>query len=621
MKVRIQSDLFRGIELKTVYKVYRLLGLHLQSYWKWFSLAYSALLASVIMNLFKPWPLKLILDHILLNKPMSRAMTFLNGLAGDDKLVLLGLLSFGIVLVFFLEGIFSFIRKYYMVRAGENTVNDIRQEVFGHLQMLGRGKYGSGDSVVRLTSDIQTLNLLLTQYLQNLATFFLTFLSIAVTLFLLDWRLTLLALVVVPPLYLMSLYFSPKVGNLARKKKEKESEVASLVQETLTSKEVVQAFVREDQEARRFADQANESLRATLGSAKVSKGFERTVQVTIAVGTALVVYFGARRVLAGQITPGDLIVFAAYLRDLYKPVGEFSSWMMDFASGLVSGERIAEMLETGLSVIDAPDAVEAPPFRGEVVFEHVTFGYEPGEPVLQDLSFSVNPGQTVALIGSSGTGKSTVVNLLLRFYDPWEGRILIDGQDIRRYRFKSLREQISVVLQETLLFRRTIRENIAYGKPEPKDEEIEEAAKAAQAHNFIVRLPKGYETFLTERGANLSGGERQRIALARSILKNAPIFVSDEPSTGLDVETEAKLNATLNRLMKGKTSFVVAHHFSTVMKADLILMIDEGRIIEQGTHNQLLAGSERYRQLYDFQRLALPAKTEDDFEGEYGSIP
>ena len=621
MKVQKGIHLFRGIELKSVYQVYRLLGPHSRSYLKWFLLAYSALFASVMMNLLKPWPLKLILDHILLSKPLSRMMTPLNSLAGNDKLVLLAFLSLGIVVIFFLEGLFSFIRKYYLVRAGESTVNDIRQEVFAHLQMLGRGKYGSGDSVVRLTSDIQTLNLLLTQYLQNLVTFLFTFLSIVVTLFFLDWRLTLLALVVVPPLYLMSLYFSPKVGDLARKKKEKESEVASLVEETLASKEVVQAFVREDQEKRRFAEESNESLRATLGSARVSKGFERTVQVTIAAGTALVVYFGARRVLAGQITPGDLIVFTAYLGNLYKPVGELSSWIMDFATALVSGERIAEILESEVSMADAPDAVEAPPFRGEVVFEHVTFGYEPGEPVLRGLSFSVKPGQTVALIGSSGTGKSTVVNLLLRFYDPWEGRILIDGQDIRRYKFKSLREQISVVLQETLLFRRSIRENIAYGKPKATTEEIKKSAKAAQAHDFIMRLPKGYDTFLKDRGANLSGGERQRIALARSILKDAPIFVFDEPLTGVDAETESRLDGILNRLMKGKTSFIIAHHFSTIMKANLILMIQEGRIIEQGSHDQLLAESEQYRQLYNLQRLEPPRKAERNFKGEYSSIP
>jgi ABC-type multidrug transport system fused ATPase/permease subunit len=276
----------------------------------------------------------------------------------------------------------------------------------------------------------------------------------------------------------------------------------------------------------------------------------------------------------------------------------------------VSGGRVAEILDTKVSVAEAPDAREAPPFRGEVIFEGVTFGYVPGEPVLQDLSFKAHPGAMLALIGSSGTGKSTVVNLLLRFHDPWRGKILIDGQDIRRYTFKSLREQISVVLQEPLLFPRTIRENIAYGNPEASFEDLAVAAKAAQAHDFIMRLPDGYDTSLSEGGANLSGGQRQRIALARAILKKAPLFILDEPVTGLDALTEAELNKTLNRLMEGKTSFIIAHRFSTVMNADLILMIEEGRIVEKGTHEELLAGNDRYRQLYDLQ-IPAPSGQED----------
>ena len=256
----------------------------------------------------------------------------------------------------------------------------------------------------------------------------------------------------------------------------------------------------------------------------------------IALGTAIVVYLGARGVLAGHITPGDLLVFISYLRDLYKPVGGLSELMIDFSGSLVGGERVAEILETEVKVTDAPDAVDAPPFRGEVIFENVTFAYDPGIPVLQNLSFKASPGERVALIGSSGTGKSTIVNLLLRFYDPAEGGILIDGQDIRCYTLKSLREQISVVLQEPVLFHRTVRENIAYGKPEASFEEIVNAAKMAQAHDFIVRLSHGYDTLVSGGGTNLSGGQRQRMALARAILKNAPIFILDEPTSGLDAE-------------------------------------------------------------------------------------
>ncbi len=594
-------------ELRGVYRVYRVLFPQLKTYWKLFSMAYAALIAATIMNLLKPWPLKFIFDYILLDKPMPQRIMFLSSLAGHEKPALLALLCAGIVVIFFLEGLFTFIRKYFIAGAGERAVNDIRQQVFGHLQMIESGTGRSADFVVRLTSDIDSLKLLVTQHIQTLVNYCLTFIGIGVTMFLLDWQLTAAALAVAPPLYLISLYFSGQVARLTRKKREKESGVALLVQETVTSKEVVQAFAREEQEKKRFAVETGESLEATLEATRVSKGFGRMVEVITAIGTAMVVYVGARRALAGYITPGALIVFVSYLRDLYKPVGGFSELMIDFSGSLVCAERVADLLETRVSVADAPDAIDAPPFKGEVAFENVTFGYVPGEQVLQDLSFRARAGERVALIGSSGTGKSTVVNLLLRFYDPWRGRILIDGADIRRYTLKSLREQISVVLQEPLLFRRTIRENIAYGKPEASLEEITAAAKAAQAHDFIMRIPGGYETLLQEGGANLSGGQRQRIALCRAILKNAPILVFDEPVTGLDAETEAKLNETLNLLLKEKTVFIIAHRFSTIMRADLILMVEEGRIAEQGTHEQLLAKSDRYRKLYDLQ------KTESDY--------
>lgn len=586
-----------------VYRLYRVFYPHLKKYRKWFALAYLALFAAALMNLLKPWPLKFIFDYILLDKPMPRRSMFLDSVAGHDKLTLLAILCSAIVAIFLIEGLLTFARKYIMGGTGERAINDIRQHVFGHLQALEYRAERSADLVVRLTSDMDSLKLVLTQHIQTLVTFLVTFTGISVTMLLMDWQLTLLALAVAPPLYLLSLYFSVKVAALTRKKRARESDVASLVQETVTSKEVVQAFAQEGREKQRFAEESEESLDAALEKMRVSKGFGRAVEIITAVGTALVVYFGARKALAGQITPGDLIVFISYLRDLYKPVGGFSELIVDFSGSLVCGQRVAEILETKSKIEDAPDAVDAPPFGGEVVFENVTFGYEPHTPVLQELSFSTRPGELIALIGSSGTGKSTIVNLLLRFYDVWTGHILLDGRDIRRYTLKSLREQISVVLQEPLLFHRTVRENIAYGKPEASLEEIVNAAKAAQAHDFIMRLSNGYESVLSMGGTNLSGGQRQRIALARAILKEAPIFILDEPTSGLDAETEAKLNETLNGLMKGKTSFVIAHRFSTIMKADLILMIDEGRIVEQGTHEQLLAKSESYRRLYSLQML------------------
>jgi ATP-binding cassette subfamily B protein len=591
-----------GFRLREAGRVYRSFGPDVKRYGRRFSLAYLALFAATVMNLLKPWPLKMIFDYVLLDKPVPPRIKFITSAAGADKLNLLAGLCVAIIVIFCLEGLFTFARKYFMASGGERAINDIRQRVFGHLQMLEQVTERSADLVVRLTSDIDSLKLLLTRHIQTFVNYFFTFAGIGITMVLMDWRLTLSALVVAPPLYLISVHSSAKVAELTREKRAKESEVASLVQETVTSKDVVRAFAREEQEKRRFAEESEESLDAALERVRVSKGFGRTVEVIIAVGTAIVVYLGARRVLAGYITPGDLIVFISYLRDLYKPVGGLSQLMIDFSTSLVCGERVAEILDTKIKVADAADAVDAPPFHGTVIFENVAFAYEEGPPVLTDLSFRANPGETVALIGSSGTGKSTIVNLLLRFHDPSKGRILIDGGDIRGYTLKSLRQQISVVLQEPVLFHRTIRENIAYGDPEADFEEIVKAAKAAQAHDFIMRLPDGYDTFVREGGVNLSGGERQRIVLARAVVKNAPIFILDEPVTGLDAATEARLNETLTVLMEGKTSFIIAHRFSTIRRADLILMIEEGRIAEQGKHEQLLAGSSRYRQLYDLQR-------------------
>ncbi len=599
------SKFIDSISWRDFVRVLKLLAPHLRKHRKLFIPAYASLIAAMIMNLLKPWPLKLVLDYVILNEAMPDRIKFLDDVVNNDKLVLLTTLCACIVVIFALEGFFTFARKYFITGIGERTINDLRQQVYGHLQLLENGAGRSADFVVRLTSDIDSLKQLLIQLIQTPVGYFLTFAGIGITMFLLDRPLTILAFAVAPPLYVISLYFSVKIAMFTRRKRDKESAVASLVQETMASKEAVQAFVREDQEIKRFAEESTESMDASLEKTKASKAFGRVVEVIIAIGTALVVYLGARRALAGYITPGDLIIFISYLRDLYKPVGTLAESITDFSSSLVSGKRVAELLETKISVQEAPDAIEAPSFMGEITFEDVTFGYTPDKPVLQDLSFKVLPGQLVILIGSSGTGKTTIVNLVLRFYDPWKGRILIDGVDIRRYTITSLREQISVVLQEPLLFHRTVLENIAYGKPDATFPEIVDAAKASQAHYFISKLPRGYDTYVRNGGSNLSAGQRQRIALARAILKNTQIFIFDEPVSGLDIETEAELIKALERLMHGKTGFVIAHRFSTVSKADLILMIDEGKIVVKGTHAELLKNSERYRQLYELQSLQL----------------
>ena len=589
---------------RTIGKVYSCFGCHLKTYWKVFLLAYVGLLGTVLIQVIQPWPLKSIFDFVLLEKPKPGPIAYLSALLKDNKFSLLTVLCISTVLLVVLESLLSYINKYFTAAAGHRLTNDIRLRIFEHLQILSQSFHNSkrsGDLIVRLTSDITALKKLLIDTLQDLVEYCFISLSILGTMLWMDWQLTLVALAVSPLLYFLSFRFSEKMERVSQKKRSKESEVASIVQETMSSMPVVKAFTQEKEEGRRFAKESDASLKADLKKAKLTGTYRRAVNIVMAFGSALVVWYGARRALAGQITPGDLIVFTAYLKSLYKPIGGFADLLMEFANSIVSGARIAELLEADTTVQDSPDATVAPPFKGAVAFEKVTFGYEEGKPVLQDLSFAVKPGQMVALVGSSGTGKSTIVNLLLRFYDPWEGRILIDGEDIRRFHVKSVRRQMSVVLQESVLFRRTIRENIAYGKANASLDEIVASAKAAQAHDFIVKCPDGYDTLLDERGVNLSGGQKQRIALARAIIRDAPLLILDEPVTGLDAITESGLRETLGSLMKNRTTFIIVHRLSTVKRADLILVMDEGRILAQGTHDELVEKSTRYRDFYTLQ--------------------
>ena len=603
----------RGFQLKSIATVFRIFGPHLLAYWKTFAIAYVALGCTVLMKLVTPWPLKYIFDHVLLDvAPPPQLVAVANFLGfgdgqGIEKMSLLTSLCIAMVVLVVLSGVFAYTKRYLMSSASERMTNDVRKRVFQHLQMLSQAYHGtsrSGDLIVRMTSDIKALRSLMIKSVANVVSLVLTFGTVIATMLWMDWQLTLIALVIVPPLYLVSLRVSGSVGELSRTQRTKESEIASLVQENMSSMAVIQAFAEEKQESDRFARVSQENLTAELKKLKISRGFSRAVDILVAVGTAVVVWYAAQRVLDGYVTPGDIIVFVAYLKNLYKPVTGVSALFIEFYEALVRAERIAEILKTDVTIADAPDAIEAPDLQGRIQFENVTFGYEENEPVLRNLSFSVEPGQMVALVGSSGNGKSTVVKALLRFFDPWEGRVLVDGHDIRDLKLKSMRRQISIVPQEAMLFRRTIRENIAYGRPDASIEDVIAAAEAAQAHSFIEGLPNGYDTVLDEGGRNLSGGQGQRITLARAILRDAPVLVMDEPVTGLDAVTEAQVHKSIAHLTKGKTSFVIAHRLSTVMKANLILVIEEGKIIEQGTHAELLERSSIYRHVFEIQHGA-----------------
>jgi ABC-type multidrug transport system fused ATPase/permease subunit len=559
------------------------------------------------MTLARPWPLKLVLDSVILRKyTITEALPLAPpAFEAWSRHELLAALCAALVGIALLEALFGYFQKILFAAVGQSATTDVLEHTFTHIQTLPRwGTEGArtGDLIVRLTSDIKTMRDLLVNHVQKLGTYGLTFLSTAVVMALMNWQLTSIALAVVPFIFLSSYRFSFRIRQATKVKRKKEGEVASIVQETVDALAVVQAFAQEEEERKRFRKEARESLDAGLESARLGGAFSRSVKALNTIGTALVIFFGGLRVLDGNLSPGDLVVFAAYAAELFIPIQNVSELAVQFMESLVSGERVLELVQTAPRIKDTPHAPNAPAFRGEVAFENVTFGYRKDAPVLKGLTFRIEPGKTIALVGGSGAGKSSIVSLLLRFHDPWEGRILIDGYDIRRYKLKSIRRQISVVLQQSILFRRSVRENIAYGRPKATMEEVVAAAQSAHADEFISRMAEGYNTMLDEQGSNLSGGQRQRIALARAFLRNAPVLILDEPTSGLDPVTEAQLSETLGELSHGRTTIIIAHRLSTIEGADQILVLKGGVIVQQGTHAELMAEEGLYREMYEVQR-------------------
>jgi subfamily B ATP-binding cassette protein MsbA len=373
------------------------------------------------------------------------------------------------------------------------------------------------------------------------------------------------------------------------------------VQEVFTSIRVVKAFAREDYEQERFEARSLENVETALKARSLKAKLAPMVEVIVAVGTCLVLGYGARLVLSGQLSAGVLIVFLLYLGKMYKPMRDLSKMTDTVSKAVVGYERIQEVLEIESKVRDLPRAKKAPRFKGKIEFDHVSFSYDGENPVLKDISFTIEPGQIAALVGPSGTGKTTVISLIPRFYDTTSGKVKIDGKDVREYKLKSLREQISFVLQDTLLFRATIWENIAYGKPEASRKEIEDAAQLANAHEFIEKMPEGYDTMVGERGVLLSGGQRQRIAIARAIIRDTPILILDEPTSGLDAASEQSVIEALDRLMKGRTTLLIAHHLGTIRHADCIFVVKDSELVEKGTHEELLEAGGTYAELYKIQ--------------------
>jgi len=455
--------------------------------------------------------------------------------------------------------------------------------------------------ITRVTSDIEVIQDFIDSALLGIIVNLMTLAGMIGVMFYLNWRFTLIALSVMPVLFVVVYRYTGRIKKASRAVRTKEGELLSVVEEVLTSIRVVKAFAREDYEEKRFATESLANVEAGLQARSLKAKLAPVVEVIVAIGTCLVLGYGARLALAGELSAGVLIVFLLYLGKMYKPMRDLSKMTDTVSKAMVGYERIQEVLDIESLVRDVPGARRAPKFAGQIEFNKVSFGYGADKPIIKDVSFKVEAGQVAAIVGPSGAGKTTIVSLIPRFYDPVSGQVVIQGADVRRYQLKSLRDQMSFVLQDTLLFRATIWENIAYGKPGAPPKEIRRAAELANAQEFIDAMPDGYDTMVGERGVTLSGGQRQRIAIARAVIRDTPILILDEPTAGLDAVSEQAVMEALDRLMQGRTSVVIAHRLGTVRHADVIFVIKDCELAEQGTHEALMARNGVYAELYRIQ--------------------
>jgi subfamily B ATP-binding cassette protein MsbA len=530
--------------------------------------------------------------------------SMLESTLGADKTSILYFAALAVVVIAIVGAVSSYTEKYLTMSVGQWVMHDLRSTLYHHIQRLSlryHDQKKTGDLISRVTSDIDAIQDFVSQALLGILVQVLTLFGMLAVMFYLNWSFTLIALSVVPILFVVVYSYTRRIKQASRAVRKKEGEVVSVVQEVFSSIRVVKAFAREDYEQDRFEKQSLESVETALSARSLKAKLAPIVQVIVAVGTCLVLWYGVRLVLAGQITSGSLLVFLLYLGKMFKPMRELSKMTDTLSKASVGYERIREVIETEREVKNLPGARHAPAFKGAIEFSHVQFGYSPDQLILKDVNFKIEPGQVAAIVGPTGAGKTTIVGLVARLYDPIEGQVKIDGNDVRTYKLKSLRRQISFVLQDNLLFGAPIWQNIAYGKPEASRDEIINAAKLANADEFIAKLPGGYDTMVGERGVTLSGGQRQRVGIARAVIRESPILILDEPTSGLDAASEELVFDALDRLMEAKTSIVIAHRLATVMKADIIFVIDDGRIIEQGTHPELMELGGLYSELFEIQ--------------------
>jgi subfamily B ATP-binding cassette protein MsbA len=564
-----------------------------------------AVIGEGVADLLQPWPLKIVLDNVLKSRQIHGWLNrFILTTVGDDRLAILRFAAIAVLVVAAVDAICTYTEKFVTTSVGQWVMHDLRRMLYHHIQRLSLAYHDrkqTGDLISRVTNDIDAIQSFITSGVLGVFVNGLTLFGMVGVMLYLNWRFTLIALSIAPVLFAVVYSYTRRIKKASREVRKKEGEMVSVMQEVLSSIRVVKAFAREEYEERRLEEESLESVEIAMRARSLKAKLSPLVGLIVAAGTSMVLWFGARMALSDTLSAGSLVVFIMYLGKMYKPMQELSKMTDTYSKAEVGYERIQEVLETDGEINDLPGARPAPRFKGKIEFEDVNFGYEPDRLILHNVSLKIEPGQVVALVGPTGAGKSTIISLIPRFYDPTSGAVKIDGQDVRRFRQKSLRQQMSFVLQDTMLFHGTIWYNIAYGKPEATRAEILRAAQLANAHEFIDKLPQGYNTMVGERGVTLSGGQRQRVAIARAVIRDTPILILDEPSSGLDAASEKLVFEALDRLMEGRTSIVIAHRLSTISRADNIFVVKDGVIIESGKHQDLVKSGGLYSELYTIQ--------------------
>jgi len=576
-----------------------------QPYWKWLIVVFIAMLIETSMSIAAPWPLKIILDNVVGKHKLPGFLTWLRDFSsGEHTIALAGVAGLGVIVIAAIGAVAGYIDNYFTESVAQYVANDLRQRLYHHLQRLSLRYYDShqiGNMVSTITSDVSTIQSFASTALLSILVDGLTILGMLAVMLYLNFDFALIVVVVTPVLLFFISHFKKAVKTATHEVRKRQSEIVGVVEQGLQSVRSVKAFGRQDTEEARLREVSQATVQASLKARRVKSLLSPIVSVTVACCVAFVLWRSTALILRDAMTIGALTVFLSYLNKFFKPVQDLAKMTNVIAQAAVGLERVQTILDADTIIPEKPDARDPGKINGEIVFEHVAFAYDPDAPVLRDISLTIKPGMRVGVCGPTGGGKSTILSLIPRFYDPGKGRVLVDGVDVTDYKLEGLRSQIGFVLQDTVLFVGTIRDNIAYGRPDATLEEIIEAGKMANAHEFISRMPHGYDSLVGERGLTLSGGQRQRIGIARAVIRNSPILILDEPTAALDTESEQLVMEALERLMEGRTVITIAHRLSTIRDAHKIIVLKGGFVAEEGTHDELIARNEIYAELYHIQ--------------------